>query len=76
MGDRAVTPWDRERKYQERKQRAYDERRTVLPRFTPVQARNLHAYLVRIEFDEAAGRELGAALNELKRAIEAADDGR
>jgi hypothetical protein len=75
MGERAVTPWQREAKYQERLKRAHDERRTVLPRFTPIQARNLHAYLVRIEFEEAAGRELGAALHELKRAIEAADDG-
>jgi hypothetical protein len=75
MADRAVTPWQREAKYQERLQRAHDERRTVRPHFTRTQARNLHEYLSHVLALEPLGRELGAAADELKRAIEAADNG-
>jgi hypothetical protein len=75
MGERAVTPWQREAKYQERLKQEYANRRTVLPRFTPTQARNLHSHLSWVLATEPRGRELGAAADELKRAIEAAENG-
>jgi hypothetical protein len=75
MSDRAVTPWQREAKYQARLQQEYEKRRTVLPRFTPTQARNLHEHLSHVLALEPLGRELGGAADELKRAIEAADNG-
>jgi hypothetical protein len=72
MSDRAVTPWQRERRYQERLQRSHDERRTVRPRFTPAQARAALEYLDAKYETEPQGTTLRCFRHELLDAIERA----